>query len=55
MNVITTSMEAVSTSVSTFREITAVLATTALCWLTTATTAWVSVLVNIASGCAVTF
>lgn len=41
MNVTTTSMGAVSTSVSTFQGITAVLATMALCWLTMATTAWV--------------
>lgn len=51
MNVIMTSMEAASTSVSTFQEITAALATTALCWLTMATTAWVRrVFVNVVSG-----
>uniref|UniRef100_A0A803XWQ0 Signal peptide, CUB domain and EGF like domain containing 2 n=1 Tax=Meleagris gallopavo TaxID=9103 RepID=A0A803XWQ0_MELGA len=41
MNVITTSMEAASTSASTSREITAVPATMALCWLMMATTAWI--------------
>lgn len=51
MNAITTSMEVASTSASTSQEITAVPATTALCWLTMATTAWVrSVLVNVATG-----
>lgn len=51
MNVITTSMEAASTSVSTFQAITAVLATTASCWLTMATTAWVrSLFMGLASG-----
>lgn len=51
MNVIMTLMEAVSTSVSTFQEITAVLAMMALCWLMMATTAWVrSVFMTIVSG-----
>lgn len=44
-------MVVVSTSVSTFQEITAVLATMALCWLMMATTVWVrSMLMNAVSG-----
>lgn len=45
-------MGAVSTSVSTFPEITAALATMASCWLTMATTAWVrmGVLMGTVSG-----
>lgn len=51
MNVTTTSMGAVSTSVSTFQGITAALATMVSCWLTMAITAWVRrVFVGTVSG-----